>query len=165
MPSVHHLFALGRTGCRPLALSRTHPSRASPHVAGTTQSVTIGVVPAATGISAVQTTASAAVLGYLRTRRLGESRLKTLWAPLAAAMSLAAAVALLTVKSAGDHGFELSAVALLPIVAVVVGVLGMGLERRRARAYMTDAPVGRANQALRSPAAGPGIEETETCNG
>ncbi|OSZ59650.1 amino acid transporter [Streptomyces pharetrae CZA14] len=153
-------LALAEEGVLPKALARVHPRHGSPYVAGLAQSVLGAIVvlafaaagadpygqlllwvntPGMLGLMALQLLAAVAVPLYFRRIRHQEGVLRTLVAPLVAAVLLTAALGLVVTHLAEFTGASTTVntvlAALVPAVFLAGLLLARRLRRRRPDVY------------------------------
>ncbi|MER7495614.1 APC family permease [Streptomyces pharetrae] len=153
-------LALAEEGVLPKALARVHPRHGSPYVAGLAQSVLGAIVvlafaaagadpygqlllwvntPGMLGLLALQLLAAVAVPLYFRRIRHQEGVLRTLVAPLVAAVLLTAALGLVVTHLAEFTGASTTVntvlAALVPAVFLAGLLLARRLRRRRPDVY------------------------------
>jgi amino acid transporter len=153
-------LALAEEGVLPKALARVHPRHGSPYVAGLAQTVLGAFVvlafalagadpygqlllwvntPGMLGLMTLQLLAALAVPLYFRRVRHQEGALRTVVAPVAAALLLAAAIALVVAHldqfTGASPTVNTVLVALVPAVFLTGLALAHGLRRRRPEVY------------------------------
>ncbi|MFD5713179.1 APC family permease [Streptomyces pharetrae] len=147
-------LALAEEGVLPKALARVHPRHGSPYVAGLAQSVLGAIVvlafaaagadpygqlllwvntPGMLGLMALQLLAAVAVPLYFRRIRHQESVLRTLVAPLVAAVLLTAALGLVVTHLAEFTGASTTVNTVLAALVPAVFLAGLLLARRLRR--------------------------------
>ncbi|MFE3899308.1 APC family permease [Streptomyces sp. NPDC059153] len=153
-------LSLAEEGVLPAALGRIHPRHRSPYVAGLAQ-IALGAVivigfaaagadpysqlllwvntPGMIGLMVLQLLAAIAVPLFFRRFEHGEGRLRTVVAPVVAAVLLAAAIVLVTdnvdLFSGASTGVNIVLVSLVPAVFLIGLVLAHRLKRTRPEVY------------------------------
>jgi len=153
-------LALAEEGVLPAALGRVHPRHRSPYVAGLAQTALGAVVvigfavagadpyaqlllwvntPGMIGLMTLQLLAAIAVPLFFRRFAHREGRLRTVVAPVVAAVLLATAIVLVTYHvelfSGASAGVNLVLVSLVPAVFLIGLVLAYRLRRTRPEVY------------------------------
>ncbi|MFD7457008.1 MULTISPECIES: APC family permease [unclassified Streptomyces] len=172
-------LALAEEGVLPKALARVHPRHGSPYVAGLAQTVLGAVVvlafalagadpygqlllwvntPGMLGLMALQLLAALAVPLYFRRVSHREGALRTVVAPVVAALLLAAAIALVVAHldqfTGASPTVNTVLVALVPAVFLAGLALAQALRRRRPEVYERFAAEPDADPALEPDAHG-----------